>query len=334
MKILETQPRRYDLGISMLSLGASERMKNRLVSENVHAGDRVVEIGCGTGTMAILAAAQGARVLGFDISSPMLKIAQEKIDHREIILPALAAPGIDPLVIRRETGFRARFGPVFARDIPAYLAAGKKKTEAMRRFDFRLRHRLDMFLPMNFPIYLAGSLLLAVFARQYLAGYTALFWGAVITLYLLLDVIPGTTGWRQASVAATAVAVGWAAADWYRLGDPLAHWGWHLATFAIFFAAGFDLAGTASGRRSDAELMMHRLGFSSFGALFSEKELGEVRLDRALCRGCGTCFVICPIGVFGELDGDRKTTFAHHEAWFSCSACVMQCPSGALSLDN
>jgi ubiquinone/menaquinone biosynthesis C-methylase UbiE len=80
MKILETQPRRYDLGISMLSLGASERMKARLVDDNVRAGDRVLEIGCGTGSMAILAAMRGARVLAFDISPQMLEVAKQKID--------------------------------------------------------------------------------------------------------------------------------------------------------------------------------------------------------------------------------------------------------------
>ena len=101
MKILETQPRRYDLGIAMLSLGASERMKNRLVGENVHSGDRVLEIGCGTGTMAILAAAQGARVLGFDISSPMLERAQEKIDaaglSEQVKLIEMGISGMDRL---------------------------------------------------------------------------------------------------------------------------------------------------------------------------------------------------------------------------------------------
>lgn len=80
MKILETQPRRYDLGISMLSLGASERTKNRLVADNVRAGNRVLEIGCGTGTMAIEAALAGARVLAFDISPPMLDVAKEKVE--------------------------------------------------------------------------------------------------------------------------------------------------------------------------------------------------------------------------------------------------------------
>jgi demethylmenaquinone methyltransferase/2-methoxy-6-polyprenyl-1,4-benzoquinol methylase len=101
MRILETQPRRYDLGIAMLSLGASERMKNRLVTENVHAGERVVEIGCGTGTMAILAAARGARVLGFDISQPMLERAREKIDaaglSEQVELIEMGISGMDEL---------------------------------------------------------------------------------------------------------------------------------------------------------------------------------------------------------------------------------------------
>lgn len=101
MKVLETQPRRYDLGISMLSLGASELMKNRLVGENVHAGDRVLEIGCGTGTMAIQAALRGARVLGFDISPPMLDVAKEKVDaaglSEKVELVEMGISGMDKL---------------------------------------------------------------------------------------------------------------------------------------------------------------------------------------------------------------------------------------------
>jgi NAD-dependent dihydropyrimidine dehydrogenase PreA subunit len=278
--------------------------------------------------------AAGGRIFTAQRVIDAIKVSglEQKIDHREVILPALAAPGIDPHLVKKETGFRARFGPVYARDIPAYLAAGKNKTEAMRRFDFGFAHRLDMFLPMNFPIYLIGAAVLAVFGRQYLVGYTVLFWGAVAGLYVLLGVIPGKTGWSQAFFSATVVVLGWVAVDWHRLADPFAHWGWHIASFAIFFAAGFDLAGTVSARRSDAELMMQRLGFSSFGTLFSEKELGEIHLHRALCRGCGSCFEICPVGVYGGLDGDHKSTFADHDACFACGACVMQCPSGALSL--
>jgi ferredoxin len=154
----------------------------------------------------------------------------------------------------------------------------------------------------------------------------------VAFLYLFLDVIPGKTGWAQALLSAALFVLVWAGVDGARLGDPLAHRGWLVATFAVFLAAGLDLAGTASPRKSDPEMWIHRLRLGSFGGMLSERELGTITLDRELCRGCGNCLDICPIGVFGELDPDQKTTFRDRGACFACHACVTQCPEDALSL--
>jgi len=255
-----------------------------------------------------------------------------KIEHQEIILPALSAPSMDLKSIKEETGFQARFGPVYAKDIPAYLEAGKKKTEAMRRFTFDFNHRLDMFVPMNFPIYLLVAIVLSIFWRKYLLGYTIIFWSAVAFLYLFLEVIPGKSGWGQAFFSAGLWALIWAGADWHRHGKPLMHGGWLIALFLIFFQAGFDLAGTVSARRSDAEALMHRLGFKRFGSLFFEKGVGEINLDQHKCKGCERCMDICPVGIYGELDIDRKPTFRDRDSCFACGACVKQCPEGALSL--
>jgi len=255
-----------------------------------------------------------------------------RVRHRQLILPSLSASGMDLEAIRDETGFRARFGPVYARDLPAYLEGRKKKTEAMRRFDFGLRHRLDMFVSMNFPIYLLVAIPLALFGRPYLLGYTILFWSAVALLYLCLDRIPGETGWGQAFRVAALLVLLASGADWLLHGDPLLHWGWDLAAFGVFFEAGFDVAGVVSARRSDPERMMHRLGFKKFGSLFSEKELGMIELDRTRCNGCRACFDICPVGVYAELDQDKKITFRDRNACFACSACSKQCPEGALRL--
>ncbi len=75
-----------------------------------------------------------------------LKVAHldEVVDHRALILPQLCANGVDGWKIRRETGWGVHWGPVRARDIPAYLAAGRKKTDAMRWVDFPLKDRLEM----------------------------------------------------------------------------------------------------------------------------------------------------------------------------------------------
>ncbi|NOZ01871.1 MAG: 4Fe-4S dicluster domain-containing protein [Deltaproteobacteria bacterium] len=256
----------------------------------------------------------------------------EKVRRHEVILPPLSAPGVDRKAVRRETGFRCRFGPVYARDIPAYLDAGKKKTEAMRRFDFGWRHRLDMFVPMNLPIYLAVAVVLYLAEPALLPGFTALFWTAVAFLYVFMDWIPGRTGWGQAMLSGLVFAIAQAALDWYSLGNPLAHWGRLLAVLIVFFAAGFDLAGILSPRTSDAERLMSNLGFRRFGSLFVEKETGRVALDRPKCHGCMTCSDICPVGVFNGLDEEKKMLFKDQGACFACGACVKQCPEDALSL--
>ncbi|RMF27547.1 MAG: hypothetical protein D6759_17500, partial [Chloroflexi bacterium] len=64
--------------------------------------------------------------------------------HRALILPQLCANGVDGWKIRRETGWGVHWGPVRATDIPAYLAAGRKKDEAMRLVRFPLKDRLEM----------------------------------------------------------------------------------------------------------------------------------------------------------------------------------------------
>ena len=79
MKVLESQPERYDRGITLLSLGAADRARRRLVDDAVEPGMRVLEIGCGTGTLTVLAAQKGARVVAFDVSGPMLAMARRKV---------------------------------------------------------------------------------------------------------------------------------------------------------------------------------------------------------------------------------------------------------------
>jgi demethylmenaquinone methyltransferase/2-methoxy-6-polyprenyl-1,4-benzoquinol methylase len=94
MKILESQPERYDRGVALLSLGQAGKVKHRLVEENVRPGFNVLEIGCGTGTMAMLAARKGAHVLAFDVSPHMLHIARAKVE----------TAGLDESIELREMG--------------------------------------------------------------------------------------------------------------------------------------------------------------------------------------------------------------------------------------
>ncbi|RME00447.1 MAG: methyltransferase domain-containing protein [Deltaproteobacteria bacterium] len=78
MKILESQPHRYDRGIAWLSLGAADRGRERMIASAVEPGDRVLDLGTGTGTLALLAAKVAEEVVGIDASAAMLRVAEEK----------------------------------------------------------------------------------------------------------------------------------------------------------------------------------------------------------------------------------------------------------------
>jgi hypothetical protein len=65
----------------------------------------------------------------------------EVVSHRRLILPQLGAPGVAAHEVRRGCGFKVKYGPVRAEDIPAYLLAGGQKTPAMRQVNFPLRDR-------------------------------------------------------------------------------------------------------------------------------------------------------------------------------------------------
>jgi len=84
MKVLESSPQRYDAGINLLSLGQTGRVRRDIVKNYITAGDEVLEIGCGTGSLAIMCAERGTSVVGFDASHQMLEIARRKISERNL----------------------------------------------------------------------------------------------------------------------------------------------------------------------------------------------------------------------------------------------------------
>lgn len=83
---------------------------------------------------------------------------KDVVKHRDLILPQLGAPGVSAHLIRKHSGFNVHYGPVLARDLPAYLNAGLKATTAMRRKSFPLRERTVLI-----PIELVAALKPAVF---------------------------------------------------------------------------------------------------------------------------------------------------------------------------
>ncbi len=62
------------------------------------------------------------------------------VSHRELLLPQLSASGVAAHDLKKLCGFRGRFGPILAADLPEFLRTGET-SEKMRTVTFTLRER-------------------------------------------------------------------------------------------------------------------------------------------------------------------------------------------------
>jgi hypothetical protein len=106
------------------------------------------------------------------------------VNHREIILPQLGAPGITAHEIKNKTGFKVIYGPVYAKDIKYFLKNDLTKTEEMHQVNFNLIERIKVIpieLIQAWGIYLA--LLLITFILNTISN-------GKISITFLIDFIP------------------------------------------------------------------------------------------------------------------------------------------------
>lgn len=98
MKVLESAPDRYDRGMRLLTLGRLERVHRDIVAW-LDEGDRVLDLGCGTGALVTALAHKGACVTGIDISPPMLYLAWQRVRREgledRVVLKDMGAVDLD-----------------------------------------------------------------------------------------------------------------------------------------------------------------------------------------------------------------------------------------------
>jgi hypothetical protein len=188
----------------------------------------------------------------------------EIVMRRELIVPQLGATGVAAHRVRALSGFRVAYGPVLARDIAAYLAAGRRATPAMRRVRFGLRDRLTVI-----PVELvqggkyALPLALALFAlaalqrggggtppglRAALLALTGLIAGSVLTP-LLLPWLPGRAFSLKGALVGLLLAAGAIAAGWlpiHAARERIDAAGWVLMLPAVAGFAAMNFTGTTT----------------------------------------------------------------------------------------
>jgi ubiquinone/menaquinone biosynthesis C-methylase UbiE len=167
----------------------------------------------------------------------------EVVNHHALILPQLCANGVDGWKIRKETHWGVHWGPVRASDIPAYLTAGRKKTEAVRHVAFPLKARLEMTTVTLIVYAIMLAIPFVIFWRPYalpLLGLTAVlayFYG------VFLPWIPGRDGLGKGVVLAALTLIGlvtWSLGWGHLSPGALLNWSLGLGFLAFFVGAEFQ----------------------------------------------------------------------------------------------
>lgn len=110
---------------------------------------------------------------------------QDVVSHRTLILPQLGATGVAAHEVKRDAGWQVKYGPVRARDIPAFLSNGLKKSDAMRTVLFPLTERMAIApteLVHSWPLLLGILVASALLGLPFDAGYVGRLLAACLPL--------------------------------------------------------------------------------------------------------------------------------------------------------
>lgn len=325
-------------------IGHPDRKSPVILTSNFHLTVRRVEKSLNSENVFLLVApANGINVwcasCGGELNTHSVITAiktsriNERVDHHQIILPQFSAPGIDRKLLKKETGRTGVFGPAYAKDIPLFIKDGKT-VFGHNRADFSLPFRLEMLLSMNFLIWIVLGIFTLIIKPVLFLPLSVYFWITGFVLYAGFPVIPGKSGWLKAGSISILEVIAIALYSVFVLQETaLSYWKMMITVSVINIWLGFDLRGIVAGNPSEAEWLMHKLGMTSFGHIFSAGAFksDKIRQDVNLCNNCRACLMVCPKGVFETEDGNRIIVKKRWEC-FACSACVTQCPENALSL--
>ena len=258
------------------------------------------------------------------------------VDHSQLILPQLSAPGINTKLLKKVSGWKGRWGPLYASSLPEFLANGYNKTQEQCRMRFDLPFRMEMLFAMNFLLWLFFFAVALTIHPTWAVVMTLIFWGSGFILYAGYYILPFKSGWLKALMLAFAAIAVFIGISLYAADDPWHYAGWMIFTALVILSIGFDLKGIVGVQSSEAEAFLHKLGFKSFGHLFRAKSVhtGFITQDKSRCVNCNTCGMVCPAGVYGLAKDQKDIIIVDDSTCLKCNACVTQCPQKALLLSS
>lgn len=242
-----------------------------------------------------------------------------RVAHRDLILPQLAATGVERRRVAERTGWRARWGPARLEDLPAFLDRGRGVRREERFMRFPLWERLEMATMWALPTATVAAAALGLLGGWRLGLVAALVVAAAIAaIFAAIARVPITGPRRWATFgggAAAGFALGAGALALWGAASPLSLGLLGAACAVAMGVLSVDLAGTTPWWPSAVNTREGRF---------------DLELVEGRCTGAAECVQVCPRDVLAMDGRRRKVAIAHADACIRCGACIVQCPEDAL----
>jgi hypothetical protein len=179
---------------SPVFLTSNYRLTVERVKRALRGLDAYLLIANGKGVNVWCAATGGLFTTHSVISALKTSGIEDRVDHRKLILPQLAATGVESTIIRERTRWRVVWGPVSANGIPAFLKNEFKKGPEMREVRFPWTQRLEIAAAWAFSISLVLAVIVIPFWRDAILPLILLVWGLSLLIFLSYPFLPTTGG--------------------------------------------------------------------------------------------------------------------------------------------
>jgi NAD-dependent dihydropyrimidine dehydrogenase PreA subunit len=267
---------------------------------------------------------------------------EERVSHRNLILPQLSAPGIDPQVIKEKTGWNAEFGPVRAKDIPTFVKNGFEKTPKQREVNFPIFKRIEMgnlyflsLLVLLSPVYWILSLFLPFLTLLLYFSSVLISIGVIHGSIIVLPSISSRPGkWKV--LIYEFIIIGLILSFNFLIWFNFLCLFWNIIlSLVLSLLMMEDLHGLTPIYKSELGERKWKKGETKMSFLFDEFDLqayGDIVIQREKCIGCKACINVCPRLVFKLNDEDKKADLLYPNKCINCHACVNRCLADCLKI--
>lgn len=290
------------------------RVKNSLRGLNIWllvANSRGINVWCAAG---------GGHFTHHDIISAIVTSGlSEKVDTRKIVLPQLAATGIERRKIEEATGWSAVWGPAMIQDLPVYLEQEHNATPEQRTVRFPFSDRLEMATLWGIPMMLIGGVIFSLIGGL-VVGFSVAA-SAFLISFGLFSTLPGwnlegKTKWIPFTIfAAAGTLFSWAILSLFGVMDYSNMAITVVGSAVEMLSLSVDIAGTTPW-------------YGSYINTFRNK--AHIDLVPERCNGSADCILVCPRKVFRMNGQKHKVDIIAGENCIDCGACIVQCPQDAL----